>query len=157
VTEVSGATWRLATFVYLEIQDMAGTNKPPTQIYFDSDKTLQFKLRDANGNAVLIALPSGGNSPANADAFWATVPNGGLLRFDANGGLAGSTSLLGGPGSLPLLFHYGGQWIIPADDPNAYFLSVTIPPPPTNSSPLKSNFWQGPLEFPAVKLSAVKH
>jgi hypothetical protein len=154
--QVSGDTWRLATIVYLEIQDMAGTNKPPTQIYFDPDKTLHFKLRDGNGDAVHTALPSGGNSPVNADGFWATVPSGGLLRYDANGGLAGSTSLLGSPRTLPLLFHCGGQWIIAADEPNAYFLSVTIPSPPTNST-LKSNFWQGPLEFPAVKVSPLNH
>jgi len=164
---------------YLEIQDMTGTNQNPTLIYFDLLDGLIFELRDANG-APADKLRSGGFRGGVPPPFWATLPGGGLLRLSANKGIHGG----GRDGDVRLIFHAfkTGNWIIPAGDTNAWFLSATLlSPPPTNptpysysnvwqgpppaltrrphdnSTPYKSNVWQGSLEVPAAKLSAVKH
>jgi hypothetical protein len=136
--------------VYLEIQDLQGTNKPPTQFYFDVQARLHVELRDANDQPAekLRHLVAFGLSII--PGFWATVPAGGLLRLHANSGLGSGAK--GGAGDLNLLFRSGPDWIIPAGNRNAYFLSATIAAVPADSKPADDNAWQGPLPFPAVRI-----
>lgn len=143
--------WSTAS-VYLEIQDVTETNQHPTQIYFDVMKGVIFKLCDAQG-AAADNLRSGSYRGGLHPPIWATLPVGGPLRLSPNKGIGRGE---GRDGDLRLFF-YDGSWIIPSGDTNAWFLSATLAPPPTNSSPHDSNAWQGTLEFPAVKLSAVNH
>jgi hypothetical protein len=176
-TNMSGDLgWKCAA-VSLEIQDMAGSNKPPTQIYFDLDNGLRFDLREANGApADNLRMGEGGSFTVHP-AFWASVPTDGILRLHAVWGRAtisfGAGAKVPKDGDLSLVFHSKQSWLIPEDDLNPYFLSVTISPPPINSSltnpavppgsgslnppradsaPLDTNVWQGTLKIPAVPL-----
>jgi hypothetical protein len=166
--------WKCAP-VSLEIQDLAGSNKPPTQVYFDLDDGLLFDLRDAKG-APADNLKAGRSiSHSRHTAFWASVPTDGILRLHAvwNLDLINRAGRVPKDGDLSLVFHSLQSWFIPADDHNPYFLSVTISPQPTNSSPrnpavpqrqgppnplpdnstpLNTNIWQGTLQIPAVRL-----
>jgi len=176
-TNISGELgWKCAA-VSLEIQDMAGSNKPPTQIYFDVDNGLQFDLRDAKGAPADNLRMRGGGSYTGHPAFWASVPTDGILRLHAVSGRVsfnmGAGAKVPKDGDLSLVFHSKQSWLIPEDDLNPYFLSVTISPPPANSSlvnpavpprpgslnpppansaPPDTNAWQGTLVIPAVPL-----
>jgi hypothetical protein len=46
--------------------------------------------------------------------------------------------------------------MIPPGDANVYLLSAKIGAAPAASKPADHNAWQGPLEFPEVKISAPK-
>jgi hypothetical protein len=145
------------TSVYLEIQDLQGTNKTPTQIYFHVPDGLHVELRDANGAPADKLRPDGGAGGVlhGTPGFWATVPSGGLLRLHANSGRG--ASLPGAGGGLNLQFRLAPHWIIPGGDTNAYFLSAVIAAAPADSSPAEHNAWQGPLQFPAVKVVAPRN
>jgi hypothetical protein len=162
--------------VSLEIQDLAGSNKPPTRLYLNLNG-LRFDLRDAKGAPADNLSMRGGGSIFHYPAFWATVPTDGILRLHAAGNMV-TTSLGFGAkvpkaGDLSLAFQSLQNWLIPEDDHNPYFLSVSISPPPTNSipldsavpqrpgslnpppansAPLNTNLWQGTLKIPAVPL-----
>jgi hypothetical protein len=138
--------------VYLEIRDATESNQHPIRIYFDLADGITFQLRDAHG-APAGRLRDGNVRGAVPRPFWAVLPAGGLLRWSANNPLGNPT---GRPGEVSILFRAGGSWIIPADDTNDWFLSATLSPPPTNSTPDSSDVWQASLEFPAVRLSAFK-
>jgi hypothetical protein len=147
--------------VYLEIQDVTTANQHPTRIYFDLMEGLTFELRDAKG-ATADNLPHHGFRGGIPRLFWATLPARGLLRLraDAENGIS-----VGSDGELRLYFldvkgHQSNMsWTIPVGDTYAWFLSATLLPllPATNSIPYNPDVWQGALEFPAVKLSLVKH
>jgi hypothetical protein len=142
--------------VYLEIQDLQGTNKPPTQFYFHLEGGLNVELRDAKGEPTDKLRPRGSRGGLSVPpGFWATVPAGGLLRLHANSGLGFGAQ--GEAGDLYLVFLLSPAWIIHTGDTNAYFLSATIAAAPADSKPADHNCWVGPLEFPAVKVSAPAH
>jgi hypothetical protein len=160
--------------VYLEIQNVTGTNQNPARIYFDFMEGLVFELRDANGAPADKVRDLRGYRGGVPPPFWATLPARGVLRLRANAGLAltlPATGLLGlranggreGPmadkDDLHLTFFAlrHGNWVIPAGDTNDWFLFATLFPPPTNSTPYNSYVWQGLLAVPTVKLSLVKH
>ena len=140
--------------VYLEIEDLQGTNRPPTQIYFQAWTGLGVELRDANGKPADEFRTRGGSTGMVDPGFWATVPSGGLLRLHVNEGRATS---LGAVGSLNLGFRIGPGWVIPASVMSAYYLSATMAAAPADSKPADHNGWQGPLQFPAVKVSVPRH
>ncbi len=158
-TNMFGIPCWFAAPVYLDIQDEAGVSNPPTQVYFDWEKGIHFELHDAKGQPADYLKPHGGGSYVDRRPYWARVPADGLLRLRAD---LGSHSTLVGTerynlGGLNLFLSPHEWWIIPADDTNTYFLSATISLTLANSSPDNHDVWQSALEFPAVKLSAVKH
>jgi hypothetical protein len=138
--------------VFLEIHNEMGTQ---TQIYFNWEFAINFELRDANGKPADELKQNGGGSYTIRRSYLASVPANGLLRLRANGNT--ETQFIGTghpkPGGLSLFFSPRESWIIPNSDTNAYFLSATFLAQTTNTHAA----WQGMLEFPAVKLSAVKH
>ena len=139
--------------IFVEITNEMGF---PTQIFFNWEKDVRFELRDVNGKPADNLKQGGGGSWTPRDSNWASVPADGLLRLRANRNV--STQYLGterlNPGGLSLFFRSGENWLIPAGDSNVYFLSATISPQPTNSSPDSHAVWQATLEFPAVKLGS---
>jgi len=156
---VRKGVWTTAP-VYLEIQEMTTANQHPTRIYFDLLEGPKFELRDAKG-ATADNLPHHAFRGGMPRPFWATVPAGGLLRLRAD---AANGISEGSDGELRLCFldlkgHQSNtSWTIPVGDTNIWFLSaILLPPPPTSSIPYNTGVWQGRLEFPAVKLSLVKH
>ena len=153
--EFGKPSW-FAAPVFVEITNEIGF---PTQIFFNWEKDAHFELRDVNGKPADDLKQHGGSGYKPLDPAWGTVPADGVLRWRANGNV--ETIHLGRehpiPGGLSLFFDSSGGWLIPAGDTNAYFLSATISPQPTNSSPDSSAVWQATLVFPAVKLSAVRH
>ena len=141
--------------VYLEIQDLAGSNKTPTQIYLDPLR-INCELR-APRDQTAIRLPAL-DSRIPPGGFWLAVPAGGTLRFRADNWQMRTSKSRGGrrpaPGDLYLTFsNQNLNWMIPAEDRNDYFLSVASPLQPTNSVAGLTNAWQGNLVFPPVLLS----
>jgi hypothetical protein len=130
-TNESGQVGWKCPLVSLEIQDLAGSNKPPTRIYLNVNG-LRFDLRDANGAPADNLGKPGGGSYFSYPAFWATVPMDGILRLHAAGNIVATSLGLGArvpkEGDLYLAFHSRQTWLIPEEDHNLYFLSVTIPP-----------------------------
>ena len=140
--------------VYLELENLAGTNKSPTQVYLDP-RDFSYELRNANGQ--LIPANSGRGSGSMPDAFWAQVPAGGTLRFRVNTDRVRSATRNGPPpnaGDLNLEFMVlQPNWFMPAGDTNVYWFSVATSLQPTNPVPARSNAWQGKLVFPPVRLT----
>jgi hypothetical protein len=123
--------------IYLEIQDMAGANKSPTEVYFEASREgLLFGLWDAHGEAVQPRRR--GYSGHNLRSFWASVPPGGTLRFHVNPDHSSRFSSIA-PATLDLALEplFPGGWLIEATDKSAYTLSIATTlqqanPPDTN-------------------------
>jgi hypothetical protein len=156
LTNEMGKPTLFAAPVFLEIHNEMGTL---TQIYFEWEFHINFELRDVNGKPANVLKQNDSGSYTIRRPYWASVPANGLLRLRANGNTA--TQFIGTghpkPGGLSLFFSPSQDWLIPADDTNNYFLSTTFLAKTTNSSPDNHDVWQAMLEFPAVKLSAVKN
>lgn len=139
--------------VYFEIHNETGLL---TEICFDWAKDIRLELRDMNGKPADDLRQRGGGSYVLRHTQWVSVPANGLLQLRANDNIA-TMSLSTNRQKTDGLFLFaspGKDWLIPADDTNAYFLSATFSSQPTNSSLGGHAIWQAKLEFPTVKLGS---
>jgi hypothetical protein len=133
--------------IYLELQHVCAEKiwYPPIEIYcFGTNLDLQFE--DAHGQpipsypSVIVALSCG--------PCWVTLPMDATVRVRVDDGPLG-------PHTKPDGFDIQnrmGDWIIPPNSTNDYFLAASFTPSTNNPSPLHYATWHGTLKLPKVKI-----
>jgi hypothetical protein len=140
--------------VYLELQHVfQGGWDGQVEVYFGVDylsrDDLRFEMSDKLGKPIpSTSEPAVG--PVRG-SYWVTLPCESTVRLRADSFLGPKSK----PAGLEILVP-GGEWIIPPNATNDFYLSATFTPSKDHPSPLKYHVWQGTLKLPRVKIPVKK-